>query len=78
MKYIQQYLREEQNVAEANPEIVSRIEEIMKAARTSPAVERFKIKVLDDTQKKEFIDDQDKFDMFSITVYGNGSLGCCR
>ena len=52
MKYIQQYLREEQNVAEANPEIVSRIEEIMKAARTSPAVERFKIKVLDDTQKR--------------------------
>jgi arylsulfatase A-like enzyme len=45
-------LREEQNVAEANPEIVSRIEEIMKEARTTPAVERFKIKVLDDTHKK--------------------------
>ena len=45
-------LREEQNVAEANPEIVSRIEAIMQAARTTPAVERFKIKVLDDTHKR--------------------------
>jgi hypothetical protein len=45
---LEEDLREEQNVAEANPEVVFRIEAIMQAARTTPAVERFKIKVLGD------------------------------
>ncbi len=41
-------IREERDVAAQNPEIVASVETIMQAARTPPALERFRLKTLDD------------------------------
>ena len=45
---LEQDIREEKDVSAQNPEIVSRIEKIMQEARTTPAIDRFKIKALGD------------------------------
>jgi hypothetical protein len=45
---LEEDIREEKNIASANPELVSQIETIMKAARTPPKLNKFKIKALDD------------------------------
>jgi len=47
---LEEDIREENNIASANPEIVSRIETIMKEARTTPKVDTFKIRALGDNQ----------------------------
>jgi len=41
-------IREETDIASANPAVVSKIEKIMKEARTTPTIKRFKIKALGD------------------------------
>jgi arylsulfatase len=44
---------EQQNVAQANPEVVKQIEQIMKQEHTEPEIEKFKIEQLGD--KKETV-----------------------